>query len=188
MISSVGPGRAASDVPFVARAAGLDEREERALEDVAGILGDDQNATCDAISDQCDPEGQVSFALCFARRNRDPSEQAATEAAILSAAEAVGVCDAHREFARKTIALLAKTNVCLVSVTAADGGVRRELAVEFVDVSWESALRLVRGFSDDPEPGKRLGALAGIADRESCMLRMALGAGGMPGLTVWTAV
>ncbi len=187
-ISSVGPGPAADDVQFVAQVAGLGDPEKRALDGVVNVLAEGDNPTCDAISCECAPGGRNNYYLRFARSNSNPSEEAETERAILSAAEAVGVCEPHRELAHRTLPLLARTEVCLVSASAADARVRPALTVEYVEVSWETALRVVRDLADDTEPAERLGALAGLANRETCMLRMSLGAEGIPRLTLWTTI
>lgn len=186
LMSSVGPRPLAEDVDRAASVAALGDDARRTLAAVTGQLARGRSV-CDAYSDLAHPDGD-RVELRFVCANRGDQASADTIRSLGEAGAALGIAAAQLRFIDQVHAILTHGRPSLAAVAAGGGALAAELCIEYGELPWETALRVVHGMYPDRQAGRRLGNLAGAAGGDRAMLRLTFGGGGLPAAQVWTAL
>lgn len=180
-VVSVGPQRAADDVARACAAAGLTADRARQTQEVIAEL---DLGPCTALSCRRTTGGAVRWQLRFVGKNHTPAAMTATRDAFLRVAPRFGVTDPQRAFIDSTHPRLASGRPSAIGISLDPSG--WDLALEYVDPTWTTAVELFQGFWPAADAGRRLGLFAGALDAQHpAMIRIELGPDEPPPVAVW---
>lgn len=181
-VRAIGPRKLESDLTALA-SFGVDAFALDQLRTACTMLGADDVV---GISDR-EVAGDVSFQLHIRQANTDDEACAASRARIDLAATALGATGPQRRVVQSLHDTLAKGRDSMAAVRVGGGQVR--MSVRWVDVQWETAIKMMLGFYPRNDAGQKLGELSGAFDAESAAgVELHLGPTEPPGMSVSVVV